>query len=79
MAETKIYTTSQVNTKLFTANSGEGYTTFSEAMVMDNKVVAGPRNFMVKTKDLAEFVELTIAAYSAWDKANQVEKETNAL
>lgn len=78
MTQTKIFTTSEVSSKLFVAKSGDGYTTFSDAMLIDGKVAAGPRSFMVKTKDLPEFVELVNAAKAAWDKAKQVEKETNA-
>ncbi len=77
MTKIRILTTSEAQSKHFVGTSGAGYTIFSEAMLIDNKVCAGPRQFMVKTAELDEFVELVTAARDAWKKAKEVETKTN--
>jgi hypothetical protein len=59
------------------SSSGDAYTTFSEAMHTSDGKLAGPKQFMIKTADLSEFLELVTAAKAAWDKAKTLEKETN--
>lgn len=78
MANIRILTTSEARSKTFVATSGQGYTVFADAMTIDGKVCAGPKQFMIKTADLNEFVELVNATKAAWEKAKQVEQETNA-
>jgi hypothetical protein len=79
MPNIKIYTTSEASTKHYLASSGQVYTTFSEAMFLqsEGKTVAGPKQFMIKTTELDEFVELVTTARDAWKKAKEVEIQTN--
>jgi hypothetical protein len=78
MLKTRILTTSEARSKHFIGSSGQGYTTISETLQLsDGKVVAGPRNFMVKTAELDEFVELVIATRDAWNRAKEIELNSN--
>lgn len=78
-AQIKVYTTSEAETKHFRASSGNAYTTFSDAMVLsDGTRTSGPKQYMIKTSELDEFLEVVTAARDAWRKAKDVEKTTNA-
>ncbi len=78
MVNTKLLLTSWAETPLFKALTGEVYTTFGDAMKMtDGTVSMGPRQFMIKTADLSQFLELVEGAKKAWDRAKEVEKMAN--
>lgn len=74
---TRVFTTSQVESKVFIASSAEVYTTFSLAMEIDGKKTAGPRQFMIKTSELEEFTALVNSADAAWKRAKNIEKLEN--
>ncbi len=78
MLRTRILTTSEASSKHFLGSSGQAYTVFSEALPLsDGKIVSGAKQFMIKTSELDEFVEIVLATREAWKDAKRVEKETN--
>ncbi len=75
----KVFTTSEAETKHFHASSGNAYTTFSSMIELSGgERTAGPKQFLIRTTELDEFVEIAIAARDAWRKAKDVEKQNNS-